>query len=177
MYWTERHVLVCNGSHCTSKGANQVLTRFRFEVMRKRLNTRVHVNTCGTIDLCDIGPNFVIYPDNIVYSNVTEKDIPDIMAFLQGGPVVERLLTGPHAPAEKNRRAFYLALHEEGNSLSRQAVHALAGERDLDETWIAEQLRRGFMAKKPDAESGDERFSMTSKARDRYRIAAHQAVH
>lgn len=170
MYWTERHVLICNGSHCTSKGANQVLTRFRFEVMRKRLNTRVMVNTCGTIDLCDIGPNFVIYPDNIVYSNVTEKDIPDIMAFLQGGPVVERLLTGPNAPAEKNRQGFFMALHEKGNSVSREEANVLADEHDLNENWIAEQLRRGFMAKKPDAQSGEDRYSMTSKARDRYRI-------
>lgn len=172
MYWTERHVLVCNGSHCTGKGANQVLTRFRFDVMRKRLNTKVHVNTCGTIDLCDIGPNFVIYPDNIVYSGVTEQDIPDIVKFLQGGPVVERLLTGPESPAEKNRQAFFVALHDKGNSVPEDEAIDLARERQLDDNWIAEQLRRGFMAKKVNAESGEEHLSMTSKARDRYRISA-----
>ena len=97
MYWTERHILACTGNHCNQKGAARVITRLRFELMRRKMNDRIMMNTCGTIDLCDIGPNLVIYPDNIVYSNVTEHDIPDIVRFLDGGPVVERLLTGPVA--------------------------------------------------------------------------------
>lgn len=170
MYWTERHVLVCTGSHCIQKGANQVLTRFRFELMRRRLNTRIHLNTCGSIDLCDIGPNFVIYPDNIVYSNVSENDIPDIVRFLEGGPVVERLLTGSRSADEQNRQAFYAALQERGNSLPEIDINAIATDRNLDSAWIAEQLRRGFMARKPDADTGENRFSMTSKALHRYRL-------
>lgn len=170
MYWTERHILACTGNHCNQKGAANVINRLRFELMRRKMNDRIMLNTCGTIDLCDIGPNLVIYPDNIVYSNITENDIPDIVKFLDGGPVVERLLTSPTAPAEENRGAFYADLRERGNSLDEAAINSLAGSRDLDERWIAEQLRRGFMAKKPDAESGEDRYSMTSKALHRYRL-------
>lgn len=170
MYWTERHVFVCTGNHCSQKGANQVLTRLRFELMRRRLTTKVLLNNCGTIDLCDIGPNIIVYPDNIVYSNVTENDIPDIVKFLEGGPVVERLLTNAGAPAEVNRRAFFAALQDRGNSVSADDATALAAAQDLDERWIAEQLRRGFMARKPDDESGEDRLSMTSKALHRYRL-------
>lgn len=172
MYWTQRHVLVCTGSHCIQKGTNQVLTRFRFELMRKRLNTKVHLNTCGSIDLCDIGPNFVIYPDNIVYSSVSEDDIPDIIRFLEGGPIVERLLTGPGSPGEENRQAFYSALEERGNSLPEYEVNALAATRGHDPRWIAEQLSRGFLARKPDPDSGENRLSMTSKALHRYRLGS-----
>lgn len=171
MYWTERHLLACTGNHCNQKGAAKVITRLRFELMRRKMNDRILLNTCGTIDLCDIGPNLVIYPDNIVYSNITEADIPDIVTFLDGGPVVERLLTGPDSPAETNRQRFYADLQGRGNNLAEAEVNALAAEQDLDERWIAEQLRRGFMAKKPDQESGEERFSMTSKALHRYRLA------
>ncbi|HLU36174.1 MAG TPA: (2Fe-2S) ferredoxin domain-containing protein [Thermomicrobiales bacterium] len=170
MYWTERHILACTGNHCNQKGAANVINRLRFELMRRRMNDRIMMNTCGTIDLCDIGPNLVIYPDNIVYSNITEKDIPDIVKYLDGGPVVERLLTGPNSPAEKRREAFYAALQGQGNSLAEDAINALAAEHELDATWIAEQLRRGFMAKKPDADSGEDRYSMTSKALHRYRL-------
>jgi (2Fe-2S) ferredoxin len=170
MYWTERHILACTGNHCNQKGASQIINRLRFELLRRKMNDRIMFNTCGTIDLCDIGPNLVIYPDNIVYSNITENDIPDIVKFLAGGPVVDRLLTGPDAPAERQRQAFYAALQERGNSLSESDTNALASRHSLDERWIAEQLRRGFMAKKPDAESGDERLSMTSKALHRYRL-------
>jgi (2Fe-2S) ferredoxin len=170
MYWTERHVFVCTGNHCSQKGANQVLTRLRFELMRRRLTTKVLLNNCGTIDLCDIGPNVIVYPDNIVYSNVTENDIPDLVAFLEGGPVVERLLTNAHAPAEQNRQAFFAALRDRGNSVPAGEATSLAAAQGLDERWIAEQLKRGFMAKKPDAESGEDRLSMTSKALHRYRL-------
>lgn len=170
MYWTERHVFVCTGNHCSQKGANQVMTRLRFELMRRRLNTKVLLNNCGTIDLCDIGPNIIVYPDNIVYSNVTENDIPEIVKFLEGGPVVERLLTNEGAPAERNREAFYAELKEQGNSLAENDISDLAASRELDMSWIAEQMRRGFMAKKPDKVTGEERYSMTSKAQHRYRL-------
>lgn len=168
MYWFERHALVCTGSHCLQKGTNPVLNRLRFELMRRKLNVKVHLNTCGSIDLCDIGPNMVVYPDNIVYSNIQESDIPDLVQFFQGGPVVERLLTGPDSPAEKQRQAFYVALQEHGNSASESDVTSLASESGQAEGWIAEQMRRGFMAKKPDKETGEERYSMTTKAANRY---------
>lgn len=170
MYWTERHILACTGNHCNQKGAAQIVNRLRFELMRRKMNDRILLNTCGTIDLCDIGPNLVIYPDNIVYSNVTEADIPDIVAFLNGGPVVERLITSLHAPAEEQRRAFYTDLQEVGNRVDESTVMEMATTRDFDEGWIAEQLRRGFMAKKPDADGGEDRYSMTSKALHRYRL-------
>ena len=171
MYWTERHILACTGNHCNQKGAAQIINRLRFELMRRKMNDRILLNTCGTIDLCDIGPNLVIYPDNIVYSNISEGDIPDIVTFLDGGPVVERLLTGPESPAERNRERFYADLRERANSLDETAINDLASSHELDERWIAEQLRRGFMAKKPDADTGEDRYSMTSKALHRYRLA------
>lgn len=170
MYWTERHILACTGNHCNQKGAAQIINRLRFELMRRKMNDRILLNTCGTIDLCDIGPNLVIYPDNIIYSNITESDIPDIVEFLKGAPVVDRLLTGPSSPSEVTRQGFYTDLQQCGNSVDEAAANDLATAHELDERWIAEQLRRGFMAKKPETDSGEDRFSMTSKARHRYRI-------
>ena len=55
MYWTTHHVLCCTASHCTQKGANDVIMQLRREVMRRGLDAEILVNTCGTIDLCDIG--------------------------------------------------------------------------------------------------------------------------
>ena len=147
-----------------------VVGRLRLDIVRKGLDTKVLVNNCGTIDLCDIGPNMVIYPDNIIYGGVTVKDIPEIVEFLKGGPVVERLLIGPEAPAERQRQAFYEQLVSHEGGLPQADAEALAVEHGYDAAWIAEQLRRGFMAKKPAAESGEERLSMTKKARDRYRL-------
>src|SRR3712207_8812590 len=109
MYWTKKHVLVCTASHCAQKGANDVAGRLRLDILRRGLDVDILVNNCGTIDLCDIGPNVVVYPDNVIYSGVTVKDLPDIVEHLKGGPVVERLRLDKDAPAEQARHRFYAA--------------------------------------------------------------------
>jgi (2Fe-2S) ferredoxin len=170
MYWTTKHVLVCTASHCTQKGANDVAGRLRLEVIRRGLDAQVLVNNCGTIDLCDVGPNVVVYPDEVVYSGVKVKDIPDIVAHLAGGPPVERLRLGPGTPAEEARRAFYAAAV--APDATRPAVDflALAGEHGFDDAWIAEQQRRGFVARKPAADDAPETITVTKKARVRYGV-------
>jgi (2Fe-2S) ferredoxin len=168
MYWTKRHVLVCTSQHCNQKGAMDVLGRLRLEVIRRGLDTEVMVNNCGTIDLCDIGPNMVIYPDNIIYGGVTQQDIPDIIAFLQGGPVVERLRLVPGKRFEGKRRDFYAEIVESGIE-SEEAVAEVARKHDLDEGMLFEQFRRGFMARKPvEGDPDAVRVHPTKKALTRY---------
>lgn len=169
MYWTKRHVLVCTASHCTQKGAMDVVGRLRLDIVRKGLDTEILVNNCGTIDLCDIGPNMVIYPDNIIYRGVTVKDLPEIVEYLKGGPVVERLLVSATAPEELTRRGFYVQLVAQDGGVLLDEANTLAKTSGLGDGFIAEQLRRGFMAKKPD-ESGIERLTATKKAKARYSL-------
>lgn len=170
MYWTERHIFACTGNHCNQKGAAKVVNRLRFELMRRRLNDRVLMNTCGTIDLCDIGPNVIVYPDNIVFSNVQENDVADIVKFLEGGERPDQLLMNADAPAEQQRRGFFLALKDAGNKASQADIDALTAEHSLDQAWIQEQLRRGFMSKKHNEESGEDVYAMTSMTTRRYRL-------
>ncbi|HEV2128972.1 MAG TPA: (2Fe-2S) ferredoxin domain-containing protein [Thermomicrobiales bacterium] len=168
MYWTKRHVLVCTSQHCNQKGAMDVLGRLRLEIIRKRLDAEIFVNNCGTIDLCDTGPNMVIYPDNIIYGGVTASDIPDIVTFLQGGPVVERLHLQAGKRFEGKRRDFYAEIVERGIE-SEDEMREVARKHDLDEVMVDEQFRRGFMARKP--VEGDEeaiRVHPTKKALTRY---------
>ncbi|HEV2527775.1 MAG TPA: (2Fe-2S) ferredoxin domain-containing protein [Thermomicrobiales bacterium] len=170
MYWTRRHVLVCTSQHCQQKGAMDVVGLLRLQVVRQKLDSEILVNNCGTIDLCDVGPNMVIYPDNIVYGGVTKADLPEIIEYLKGGPVVERLLVGPNAPAEKKRRAFYEAAVSGSPTSPAPAFTVLAEEHGFDGPWIAEQQRRGFIARKPGADGGEETITVTKKALDRYRL-------
>ena len=172
MYWTQRHVLVCTSQHCQQKGAADVVGLLRLQVVRQKLDTEILVNTCGTIDLCDIGPNMVIYPDNIVYGNVKRGDLPEIIEHLKGGPVVERLLVGPGSPAEESRRAVFLAAIELGNPLPSLEFEAIALDHGFDAAWVGEQQRRGFVARKPGADGGEDTITLTKKSRDRYRLAA-----
>ncbi len=169
MYWTKKHVVVCTASHCNQKGAMDVVGKLRLGVLRQGLDDEILVNNCGTIDLCDVGPNMVVYPDNVILSGVTVKDVPEVIAYLNGGPAPERLVLDAATPAEVNRHDFYMVAVARG-VLPTQEFVALADLHGLDETWIAEQLRRGFAAKKPDPDSGAETITVTKKARARYSV-------
>jgi (2Fe-2S) ferredoxin len=170
MYWTKKHVMVCTAVHCNQKGAMDVAGRLRLAVLRKGLDSEILVNNCGTIDLCDCGPNIVVYPDNVVYNGVTVKDIPEILTHLEGGPVVERLVLGATSNAELVRKGYYAEAFAVEGGLAPVDAEGLASKHGLDDQWIAEQLRRGFMARKPDPESGEDRILVTKKAKDRYSL-------
>jgi (2Fe-2S) ferredoxin len=170
MYWTKRHVLICNASHCVSKGANDVAGRMRLEIIRRKLDAEVLINNCGTIDLCDIGPNVVVYPDNIILSGVKLKDVSRVVDYLAGGELPEDLVLSPATKAEQDRQAFYAEAVSDRADRSESEFAALAARHGYDEAWIAEQARRGFIARKPDSE-GATRITVTSKARNRYGLA------
>ncbi|MGH2533899.1 MAG: (2Fe-2S) ferredoxin domain-containing protein [Thermomicrobiales bacterium] len=170
MYWTKKHVLVCTASHCAQKGANDVAGRLRLEIIRRGLDVEILVNNCGTIDLCDIGPNVVVYPDNVIYSGATVKDLPEIVASLTGGPIVERLILNPSTPAESARKAFYRTAVSPDPVRPAADFLAMAKEHHFDEAWVAEQQRRGFIARKPGQDDAPETITVTKKARARYGV-------
>jgi (2Fe-2S) ferredoxin len=168
MYWNRKHVLVCTASHCMQKGANNVAGRLRIELKRRGLDHGIMVNTCDSIELCDIGPNIVVYPEGTIYSGVGTGDLKDVIAHLEGGEPVERLILTPETPAEVNRERFYREIVARGGSLPADEFAAVAAEFELDENWVAEQARRGFVARKD--VDGVPSIVVTSKATVRYRI-------
>ena len=168
MYWTKRHVLVCNASHCASKGANDVAGRMRLEIIRRKLDGEILINNCGTIDLCDIGPNIVVYPDNVILSGVKLKDVGRVVDYLAGGDPPANLVLNRATPSETARRKFY-SVAVEGTGSDEAEFANLAAAHGFDDAWITEQARRGFIARKPDAD-GITRISVTSKARTRYGV-------
>lgn len=166
MYWTRKHVLVCTAQHCMQKGSATVAGRLRIELIRKGLSVDVMVNTCDSIDLCDVGPNILVYPDRIIYSGVQPKDIPEIVESLrEGGEPAERLRLHPHAGEEQARRELYTEAIVE-DSIPPDDFLALAQKRGWDERWVTEQARRGFIARKEI--DGEPAIIVTSKARERY---------
>lgn len=166
MYWNRKHVLVCTASHCMQKGANNVAGRLRIELKRRGIDRDVLVNTCDSIDLCDIGPNIVVYPEGLIYSGVAVSDLNDIIAHLQGGEPVERLLVSADAPDEAARRELFRSAIADGESLPAERFQEIAAEYGRDDVWIAEQARRGFVARKD--VDGVPTITVTTKAMMRY---------
>ena len=56
------------------------------------MQDRVHVIKTGCFGLCAEGPILMVYPENVMYTNVTPDDINEIWeAHIRNGRVVERL--------------------------------------------------------------------------------------
>jgi hypothetical protein len=96
------------------------------------------------------------------------KDLPEIVEHLKGGPVVERLLVSATSEEEIARKTFYTDLLAIDAPLSFEQVQETATSHNYDDAWINEQMRRGFLAKKVNQESGDEFYQVTKKSRVRY---------
>ncbi len=168
MFWADRHVLCCTAIHCMKLGSSTVAGRLRIELKRRGLEERIMCNTCDSIEVCDMGPNIVVYPEGIIYSGVQVSDIKDIIAHLEGGPPVERLILTPDREDEVNRRKLYAAALDAGEPLTYERFAEIVAGHDLDEQWIAGQKGRGFIAVR-DSEDGDGQVvSITSKTTLRY---------
>jgi (2Fe-2S) ferredoxin/predicted O-methyltransferase YrrM len=92
------HVFVCDQQKpegvpcCAARGSGQVLEALRREVAGRGLEGEVHVTACGSLGLCESGPNLVVYPEGTWYSGVTPADVPEIVrSHFQEHTPVERL--------------------------------------------------------------------------------------
>jgi len=92
------HVFVCDQGKpegvpcCATRGSAKVIEALRKEVATQGLSNDVQITACGSIGLCDRGPNMIVYPEGTWYSSVTPQDVPEIVrTHFQAGRVVERL--------------------------------------------------------------------------------------
>ncbi len=89
------HVYICEQKKpegvpgCHARGAAKVIETLRHEVISKGLADQVQITACGSLGLCERGPNMVVYPDGIWYSGLTPELITEIVEqhFRQGQPV------------------------------------------------------------------------------------------
>jgi (2Fe-2S) ferredoxin len=69
-----------------------VVDEFMHQWMQRRCFPQVLVTPSSCIGPCGMGPNILVYPEGVLYSNVTKADVAEIFdQHLLGGKVVERL--------------------------------------------------------------------------------------
>jgi (2Fe-2S) ferredoxin len=115
------HVFVCEQKKpdglpcCAARGSAAVIAALRREVAVQGLLDQVLVTSCGSIGLCEHGPNLVVYPEGTWYSGVSATDVPEIVReHLGGGRPVARLARPDDdalkAEIETNRRRAVAAM-------------------------------------------------------------------
>ncbi len=89
------HVFVCDQQKaegapcCAARGSGRVLEALRREIHVRGLEDEVQITACGSVGLCEHGPNMIVYPEGTWYSGVRPEDVAEIVQshFEQGAPV------------------------------------------------------------------------------------------
>ncbi|MGC4116848.1 MAG: methyltransferase [Myxococcales bacterium] len=136
------HVFCCDqrkpegAPSCSAHGSLAILDALRREVAARQLSDTVAVTSCGSLGLCENGPNLVVYPEGVWYSHVTPADVPEIVrSHFEGGRPVERLVRQDEAALKQEiagNRAKFVAMAQ-----AREAAGAVPDE-------LAETVR-GYM--------------------------------
>jgi NADP-reducing hydrogenase subunit HndC len=115
------HVYICTQQKpagvpgCCASGSEQVADALRAALARASLEDQVQVTTCGSLGLCERGPNLVVYPEGAWYSKVQVGDVEELVReHFQHGRPVERLLNtdaaAMKAEIQENRRRYLARL-------------------------------------------------------------------
>nr|WP_315113823.1 NADH-quinone oxidoreductase subunit NuoF [Clostridium intestinale] len=89
----ERNIMVCGGTGCKSSGSDDIINALNENIEKLGLKDSVKVIATGCFGFCARGPIMHIQPDNIFYTQVTEKDVQEIVfSHLLEGNIVQRLL-------------------------------------------------------------------------------------
>jgi NADP-reducing hydrogenase subunit HndC len=119
------HVYACqqekpgNAPCCSGRGSAAVLDALRKELAANGLMDTVQVTTCGSLGMCERGPNMVVYPEGVWYAGVQVADVPELVReHFQNGRPLERL-------AQRNETALKAEIVEN----RRKAMAALAAQQ------------------------------------------------
>lgn len=88
----EKHILVCQGTGCTSSKSPEILEKFKQIIEEKKIEN-VRVIKTGCFGLCAKGPIVIIRPEDTFYSMVKPSDCEEIIdRHILKGEKVKRLL-------------------------------------------------------------------------------------
>ncbi len=137
------HVFVCEQQKpeglpcCGARGGRQVADALRREVAARGLAEEVQITTCGSIGLCERGPNMVVYPEGAWYSGVRPEDAAEIVeSHFRNGIPVARLLNPDEAAVRReiqtNRDRYLAALRakDAAGALPEDWVNLIGGFRE-----------------------------------------------
>lgn len=100
MSYYQRHVFFCCNQRddgracCNDKGASRVrdYCKQRVKALGLAGPGKLRINLSGCLDRCNEGPVIVIYPEDVWYTYVDERDVDEIIEeHLRHGRIVERL--------------------------------------------------------------------------------------
>lgn len=97
----QKHVIICTNQRpdghprgdCLKCGGMEIRKRLANLMKKHGLKNMMRANKAGCLDVCELGPVLVIYPQNVWYCKVKPEDVEEIFetSILNDG-IVERLV-------------------------------------------------------------------------------------
>jgi (2Fe-2S) ferredoxin len=96
----EKHVFICTQNRpqghprgsCGAKGCADVMNEFMNEIQARNLFEKIALTNTGCMGPCMFGTSVLVYPEGVMYGNVTKEDVKTIIdEHLLGGKPVEAL--------------------------------------------------------------------------------------
>ena len=96
----DKHVFVCTNQRvnserpsCGEEHGMELVKAFKKEIKDRGLSVDMRAQKAGCFDICEFGPNVVVYPEGVFYGRVQLSDVTEIVEeHLIGGRPVERLI-------------------------------------------------------------------------------------
>jgi (2Fe-2S) ferredoxin/SAM-dependent methyltransferase len=114
------HVFICDQKKpegvpcCAARNSAATVEALRKELAAHGVADEVQVTLCGSLGVCERGPNLVVYPEGVWYSGVQPEDVSELVeSHFVRGRVVERLVNrdagGLRTEIQSNRAKFLAA--------------------------------------------------------------------
>ncbi len=133
-------IVVCGGTGCLALGAQEVITSFRREIEKGKLGKKLSLRITGCPGFCERGPLVVIKPENILYQQVRNEDVAEIVSETVKGKIVDRLLYTDPNTGQK------ITYEHEVPFYKKQKRLLLGDNSNIDPTEIRDYLALGGYA-------------------------------
>ena len=95
----KKHIFICTNQRaegervcCGEQHGLELVKLFKKELKDRGLNKTMRAQKAGCMDICEYGPNVVVYPDGVFYGGVQPDDVKEIVEqHLVNNKTVERL--------------------------------------------------------------------------------------
>ncbi len=96
----KKHIFICTNQRppgarpcCGEEHGAALTSEFKKLIKNKGLDVEMRAQRTGCFDLCEQGPNVVVYPEGVFYGRVQLNDVEEIVReHLENDRIVERLL-------------------------------------------------------------------------------------
>jgi NADH-quinone oxidoreductase subunit F len=133
-------ITICGGTGCLALGAREVITAFRREIEKGRLEERLSLRITGCPGFCERGPLVVVKPENILYQQVRGEDAAEIVSATVKGSIVDRLL---YVDPDTGKKTTY---ESDVPFYKKQKRLLLGNNSNIDPTLIEDYLAIGGYA-------------------------------